>query len=258
MNSISRNIRAEILKISKNSEGGHIPTCFSIVEILLGVYENINHRPNKPEWEERDIFILSKGHASLALYTVLANYGYFHIDELTHYGSYNSQFGGHPDRMKVSGVEASTGSLGHGIALAVGIALAIKIRREKRSVYVLIGDGEANEGMVWESVMVAVDQKLDNLTVLYDNNNSQKRCLMIDNPEERFKSFGMAVFTVNGHDLNEITNALYKTVTKPKVIICNTVKGFGSKTLTQEMFAWHHRSPNDEEYKMLINELENA
>ena len=258
MDSISQKLRKDILKVSKESGHGHIPACFSIVEILISVYEKMDHHSNNPEWEERDIFILSKGHASLAHYTILAQYGYFDKDELITYGAYNSRFGCHPDCMKVPGVEASTGSLGHGIGLAVGIALGIKIRKDQRSVYVLIGDGESNEGTVWESIMVAVDQNLDNLTILYDNNGSQKRCLMINNPAERFKAFGAAVYSVDGHNIDEITRAMNESVCKPKVIVCNTVKGYGSKTLSENMFAWHRRSPNDEEYQMLINELDNA
>jgi transketolase len=258
LNEISAKIRKEILYISKESGHGHIPTGFSIVEMLISVYENMNHNADNPEWENRDIFLLSKGHASLAQYTTLANFGYFDKEELITYGSYNSRFGCHADRLKVPGVEASTGSLGHGIGLAVGIALGMKIRKEERSVYVLIGDGESNEGTVWESIMVAVDQSLDNLTILYDNNSSQKRCLMIDNPAERFEAFGAAVFSVDGHKIDEITNAINEQANKPKVIICNTVKGYGSKTLSEEMFAWHRRSPNDEEYQMLVKEVEDA
>ena len=260
MNFIERqlSIRRDILHISKESGHGHIPTCFSIVEMLISIYENMNHNADNPEWENRDIFLLSKGHASLAHYTILANYGYFDKDELLTYGAYNSRFGCHADRIKVPGVEASTGSLGHGIGLAVGIALGIKMKKQERSVYVLIGDGESNEGSVWESIMVARDQSLAHLTILYDNNGSQKRCLMIDNPTERFDAFGAAVFSVNGHNIDEITNALNESVKKPKVIVCNTVKGFGSKTLSEEMFAWHRRSPNDEEYQMLIKEVEDA
>ena len=168
----------------------------------------MDHHSNNPEWEERDIFILSKGHATLAHYTVLAHYGYFDKDELITYGAYNSRFGCHSDCMKVPGVEASTGSLGHGIGLAVGIALGIKIRKDQRCVYVLIGDGESNEGTVWESIMVAVDQNLDNLTILYDNNGSQKRCLVINNPAERFEAFGAAVYSVDGHNIDKITNQI--------------------------------------------------
>ena len=258
MDSISQKLRKDILKVSKESGHGHIPACFSIVEILISVYEKMNHHSDNSEWEERDIFILSKGHASLAHYTVLAHYGYFDKDELMTYGAYNSRFGCHSDCMKVPGVEASTGSLGHGIGLAVGMALGIKIRKDQRSVYVLIGDGESNEGTVWESIMVAVDQKLDNLTILYDNNGSQKRCLVINNPAERFKAFGAAVYSVDGHNIDKIVHAMNESVRKPKVIVCNTVKGYGSKTLSENMFAWHRRSPNDEEYQMLINELDNA
>src|ERR1041385_6879740 len=177
-----RQIRENILRASRVSGHGHIPTSFSIVEMLVAVYETMKHDPANPSWPERDIFILSKGHAALGLYAVLAHFGYLKNEELNTFGAFQSRLGCHPDRLKVPGVELSTGSLGHGIAVAVGIALAFKIQNSPRRGYTPIGDGECNEGSVWEAFMVANHQRLNNLTVLLDYNHSQIRSLPIPNP----------------------------------------------------------------------------
>ena len=155
--------------------------------MLVAVYETMKHDPAKPAWPERDIFILSKGHAALGLYAVLAQYGYFKAEELSTFGAFQSRLGCHPDRLKAPGVELSTGSLGHGIAVAVGIALAFRIQKSPRRVFTLIGDGECNEGSVWEAIMVAAHQRLKPLTILLDYNHSQVRSLPIPNPAERLR-----------------------------------------------------------------------
>ena len=151
MDEISKEIRENILRVSNSSGHGHIPTCFSVVEMLRAVYETMRHNPGKPDWAERDIFILSKGHAALGLYCTLAHYGYFPVSDAFSLGAFESRFGCHADRFKVPGVELSTGSLGHGIGVAAGMALAFKLLRNSRRVFVLIGDGESNEGTVWEA-----------------------------------------------------------------------------------------------------------
>ena len=255
MESICKKIRKDILYISKISGHGHIPTCFSIVEILYAIYDSMKHNAKNPTWEQRDIFILSKGHAALAHYCTLARFGYFNIKRVESYGAYKSDFGCHVDRMKVRGVEVSTGSLGHGIGVGVGIALAFKIAQSPRQVFVLIGDGESNEGSVWEAIMVAADQKLNNLTIFYDDNKSQQRCLMIRNPAERFKAFECDVYEVDGHDVQLLKDAISIENNGVKVIVADTQKGFGSKTLENNFFSWHRRSPNEEEYKTLLDEL---
>src|SRR4030042_4671471 len=217
--------RKDILRIAHTSGHCHIPTCFSVIEILYAVYDVMKHNPQNPSWEERDIFILSKGHASLGHYVVLAKLGYFDLEKVNLFGSFMSDFGGHADRLKVAGVEASTGALGHGIGIAVGIALAFKIQKSNRRVFVLIGDGEANEGSVWEAVMVAVNLKLDNLTIIYDNNMSHKRGLQIYNPAERFKAFGCATTAVNGHDIENLKKEINAKADNVRVIVANTKKG---------------------------------
>lgn len=255
MHPLCQKIRSEILTISHKSGHGHIPTSFSIVEMLCAVYQTMKHDPKRPDLPERDLFVLSKGHASLGFYCTLAGHGYFDFDEVYAFGAFDSKFGCHPDRTKVPGAEASTGSLGHGIGLAVGMALAAKIAGTSRQVYTLIGDGESNEGSVWEAIMVATNLKLDNFTVLYDNNNSQGRCLPIPNPTERFAAFGCQAIEVDGHDLEAVKQALVKPTDRPRVVVCNTVKGFGCSTLSNNVYEWHRRAPKPDELNMLLEEL---
>lgn len=256
MDALCRKIRAEILNVSNKSGHGHIPTSFSIVEMLCAVYQTMRHDPKRPDDPARDIFVLSKGHASLGFYCALAGHGYFDFKDVEAFGAFDSRFGCHPDRTKVPGVEASTGSLGHGIGLAVGMALAARIAGSPRKVYTLIGDGESNEGTVWEAIMVATNLKLDNFTVLYDNNSSQERCLPIPNPRERFAAFGCDAIEVDGHDLAGLKRALAKPSDRPKVLICNTVKGYGCKTLSDNVYEWHRRAPKPDELNKLLGELD--
>lgn len=254
MNQKTKEIRRKILQISHENGQGHIPTCFSVIEILYAVYNTMKHRPQEPDWKERDFFILSKGHAALGLYATLAEFGYFDYEQIR-FGKFCSPFGCHADRLKVPGVEASTGSLGHGIALAGGAALGFKIGKTEQKAFTLIGDGESNEGSVWEAIAAATHLKLNNLTIFYDNNGSQIRCQPIPNPEERFKAFGCDVHIVNGHDIGEIEKAIAAPCGNVKAIVANTIKGHGCATLINEMFAWHHRSPNADELKKLLEEL---
>jgi transketolase len=259
MDSISKGIRENILRIAHHSGHGHIPTCFSIIEMLRAVYESMRHDPTRPDWNERDIFILSKGHAALGLYTVLAHYGYFPIKDVFNFGAFESRFGCHADRFKVPGVELSTGSLGHGIGVAVGMALGFKLSGSSRKVFVLIGDGESNEGAIWEAAMVAANLRLDNLTVLFDNNRSQSRCLPITQPEEKFASFGFNVLAVDGHDLSALKQAIRSPADgRPKVIVAHTVKGKGCTDLVNNVYAWHRRSPNTNELTLLLGDLNEA
>ncbi len=250
-----RDIRKDILRISHVSGHGHIPTCFSVVEMLYALYSSMKHDPADPTWNERDVFILSKGHAALAHYCVLASFGYFDVALVESFGGHMSTFGCHADRHKVPGVEVSTGSLGHGIGVASGAALALKIAGSQRRVFTLIGDGESNEGTVWEAIMAAANLRLSNLTVLYDNNMSHGRGLQITNPAERFRAFGCEVIEADGHDVSSLKGALSAAATLPKVIVANTVKGFGCTTLVNNTYEWHRRSPNEAEYRLLMGEL---
>lgn len=257
MNAACRQIRRDILQASFASGHGHIPTSYSVVEILYAVYGVMRHDPSNPEWPERDLFVLSKGHASLALYCNLARLGYFPVEAVRTFGGYGSDFGCHAHRLKVRGVEASTGSLGHGIGIAVGMAMAQKLRRSGRKVYTVIGDGESNEGSVWEAIMVARHQGLDPLTVLYDNNMSQGRSLPIHEPAARFRAFGCEVHEVDGHDVEVLREVLLRPQGTVRVIVANTRKGYGSSTL-QDYHAWHRRSPTADELPLLLEELDAA
>jgi transketolase len=251
----TKKIRENILRASRESGHGHIPTSFSVVEMITAVYDKMRHNPKDPKWEDRDLFVLSKGHAALGFYAVLSEFGYIPSEELKTFGANGSRLGCHPDRFKAPGAEVSCGSLGHGIGVAVGMALAFKIKKSPRNVYVLIGDGESNEGSVWESIMIAADQKLPQLTILYDDNHSQIRCLQIKNPAEKLRAFGCEVHEVNGHDLGEIRKALDAPQETIKAIVCHTVKGYGCKTLEDNIFEWHRKSPNDEQLTQLLREL---
>ena len=256
MDTVCHEIRRKILQTSRASGHGHIPTSFSVVEMISAVYDTMRHDPKKPSWDERDIFVLSKGHASLGFYCVLSHYGYIKESELKTFGAFGSRLGCHPDRLKVPGVEVSTGSLGHGISVAVGMALAFKLRGSRRRVYVLIGDGESNEGSVWEAIMVAVNQKLDNLTILYDNNKSQERSLPIPNPAERLGAFGCEVVEVSGHDRKAIAKALKTKQKSVKALVCNTIKGYPCQTLIQNVYEWHRKSPDEAFFQKIMNELD--
>ncbi len=256
MDAGARQIRRDILHISRASGHGHIPTCFSVVELLLAVYGEMRHDPARPDWEGRDLFLLSKGHAALAHYCVLARLGYFPLERVRAFGAFGSAFGCHGDRAKVPGIEASTGSLGHGIGIAVGMALAHRIRKTGRRVFTLVGDGEANEGSVWEAVQVATSLALDNLTILYDDNRSHARGLQVACPEEKFRAFGCEAATVPGHDLAALAAALARPATGVRALVASTVKGMGCPTLAGDHYAWHRRSPTEEELAQLLRELD--
>ncbi|CAN2039956.1 transketolase [Candidatus Magnetomoraceae bacterium gMMP-15] len=253
---VCKQIRKDMLYIAKQSGHGHLPTCFSIVEILYAIYSVMKHDPQNLLLKDRDIFILSKGHGSLSLYCILGEFGYFNKEKIFSFGSFMSDFGCHADRFKIPGIEASTGSLGHGIGIAVGVALAFKIEKSHRKVFVVIGDGESNEGTVWESIMVAVNLNLNNLIIVYDNNMSHARGLQINNPAQRFQAFGCDVQEVNGHDINELKEAFSKKSPLVKIIVANTKKGAGCKTLTENQYEWHRKSPDDIELKKLLEELD--
>jgi transketolase len=253
---LCKEIRKDILKISKASGHGHIPTCFSIVEILYTLYNTMLHNPADPHWKDRDLFVLSKGHAALAQYVTLAHFGYFPVDKVYSFGSFMSDFGCHADRFKVPGIEVSTGSLGHGIGVATGMALACKITGTSRRIFTLIGDGESNEGSVWEAILVAVNQNLNNLTIIYDNNMSHERGLQIRNPGAHFRGFGCDVVEVSGHDVDALQEILKAKSEIVRVIVANTIKGYGCKTLADNQYAWHRRSPNDAELEILLKELD--
>lgn len=256
MNPEIRKLRKLILEVGANANEGHIPSALSILDIVYSIYtEFISVSSTISKDVDRNRFILSKGHASLGLYAVLYHVGILSQEELLSFSKYDSKLGGHPDRNKIPGVELSTGSLGHGLPQGVGIAKAMAIKGALGQVYILIGDGEANEGTIWESALLASQYRLQNLTCIIDNNLSSSRALEMGDLGSKFRAFGWEVVTINGHDHNSITEALrLRTVNKPIVVIANTIKGFGVPSMESNP-EWHHRSPNLEELARLIKEM---
>jgi len=238
---------------------GHIPSSFSIVDIIANLYDNhLRINSKEPDWEDRDYFILSKGHGCAALYIVLEKHGFISSMEVEEYGQFTSMLGGHPDRTKVPGIEASTGSLGHGFPFSVGVALGQKIKQKSNRVYSLLGDGECHEGTVWESALVAHNLKLDNLCCIIDYNGSAAQILPHPDFGGQWRSFGWNVKEINGHNPEELDFAFdaFKQTDnkKPTVVIAHTVKGKGVSFL-EAHGPWHHKIPKPDEYAKIMEEL---
>ncbi|MCL4390417.1 MAG: transketolase [Patescibacteria group bacterium] len=250
------NLRKTIVEAAFHSGEGHIPSALSILDILWVLYGGVlNVSPKSCQSISRDRFILSKGQASLGLYAILSEKKFFPKREFKKFGSYGGILGGHPDMNKIPGVEASTGSLGHGFPMAAGVSLGLKIQHINAKVYVLIGDGECNEGSVWETALIAAHHKLDNLCCIIDHNHSTDRALKVDDLEEKFRSFNWKSLSVNGHDQLEIKKALMtKHPGKPLAIVANTIKGHGIKIMENNP-AWHHKAPTREELSQILQEL---
>jgi|TARA_Y100000310_G_scaffold150584_1_gene150074 transketolase len=252
-------LRIKIAKIIKNAGEGHIPSAYSIVDIIATLYDKVlRFDSSNPDWEDRDYFILSKGHGAAALYVVLEKYGFISEEDLKNKGKEGGILGGHPDCTKVPGAEASTGSLGHGLVTAMGIALGLKIKRKSNKVFSLIGDGESNEGTVWETALIAQNLKLGNLCLIVDKNKSIDQILNFPNMKSIWESFGWEAYEIDGHDEKEILDTIesmeFNLDSKPKVIIAHTVKGKGV-SFTEGHGPWHHRIPTDEEMKDIEGEL---
>ena len=243
--------------------GGHIPACLSIVEILTVLYHQLLRiDPDNPKEADRDRFILSKGHASVALYAVLADKGFISFEELATYGHPGTVLGGHPDMYKVSGVEASTGALGHGFGFGVGMALAGKMDAKDYRVFTLLGDGECQEGSVWEAAMFAPQHKLDNLIAIIDYNKLQaldklENIVSLEPLADKWTAFGWEVREVDGHDVTALLN-VFQAVPfesgKPSLIIAHTTKGKGISFM-ENVPIWHYRLPDTEEMKIACAEL---
>jgi transketolase len=253
-------LRKEIVDMICKAGEGHIPSAFSIIDIIAYLYDKvIKFDPKNPNWDKRDYFILSKGHGCAALYVVLEKHGFITRDDLDSKSKLGGILGGHPDRTKIPGVEASTGSLGHGIAIALGIALGLKIRRMKNKVIVLVGDGECNEGTIWETASVASNLKLGNICCIVDNNGSAGQVLPMHDFLSKWESFGWETYNINGHK-NEEIERVFKDIdfnfnSKPKVVIADTIKGKGVKFM-ETHGPWHYKVPNKEELQVIYKELE--
>lgn len=256
-------LRKKIFLTAYGASIAHIPSAFSIVEILYALYikKLLKYDAKNPKMEERDLFILSKGHGSLALYTILSNVGFFDENTLNTFSKPGSYLGGEPCIPDIPGVEASTGSLGHGLSIGIGMALAKKLDEKNNKVYVLLGDGECEEGTIWEAVMCASKYKLNNLVVIIDNNKLQKmdtldNIMGIHSWKDTFLSLNWEVREVNGHSVEEIEKAITEpnNTEKPLVIIADTIKGKGVSIMENNP-KWHWRLPNKKELKVFMQEL---
>lgn len=244
----AKSIRHDIVDVTGWSGGAHIGGSLSMVEILVLLYwKYMRIDPSRPDWEDRDRFVLSKGHGGVGHAVVLAQRGFFNPDELKKFNETGSMLGMHLDSLKVPGCESSTGSMGHGLSQAVGMALGARVLKKDWRVYCLIGDGESNEGSIWEAAMSAAHYNLDNLTVFQDRNH-----MMIDGPTEevmrlepladKWRAFGFETFEVNGHDLQALATALDTALQikgKPVMILCETIKGKGVDFMENKP-DWHY------------------
>lgn len=255
-----KNIKQSILHMVHYSHSSHVGSCLSMVDILYTLYFKIlNIDPCSPQKEDRDKFILSKGHGSAALYATLAERGFFPKKYLDQFYLDGGILPGHVDMMVVPGLEASAGSLGHGLSIGVGMAIANKQMTNPGQIYVLLGDGECNEGSVWEAIMLASHLKLSNLTAIVDVNRLQgfgrtNEVINQENSPERWRAFGWEVYEVDGHDTDELELAFNHPQQGPKVLIAYTIKGKGVSFMENKL-EWHYKSPNDEEYRIALGEL---
>jgi len=260
----AKQLRKEILTIIYKAQSGHPGGSLSAIDMLVALYYyKLNIKPKDSKWEDRDRFVLSKGHCSPAIYSVLADKGFFPKSELEGYRKIGRMLQGHPE-LNTPGIEFAGGSLGQGISFSVGLALAGKIDKKNYKVYAMIGDGETQEGVVWEASMAAAHYKLNNLVVILDKNQVQqtgkvKDVMDIGNAAEKWKAFGFNVLEINGHDMKECVSALDKATSfnnnKPTIIVSNTIKGKGVSFMELN-HKFHGKSPNEEEYKKAIKEIE--
>ncbi len=262
---IANNVRIDILEEVYNAKSGHIGGAFSIADILTVLYFNeMNIDAKSPDSPDRDRLVLSKGHASAALYAVLAEKGYIDKEELKTFRNIDSNLQGHPDMNKVPGVDMTTGSLGQGLSVANGMALSSKLDSRGYRVYCILGDGELQEGQIWEAAMTAEKYQLDNLCVIIDANELQLtdttmnvKGINQNDIEQKFRAFGFQTVVIDGHNIESIIRALTiaeMTKGKPTAIICKTIKGKGISFMENQI-DWHGKAPNDEEYKIAMQEL---
>ena len=254
--------RKTILEIIHRSGAGHTAGSLSCIDILNVLYNNIlNINPENFNSIDRNRYVQSKGHTVEALYTVLCDKNFFTKEDLTTLNKFNSHFIGHPTR-KVAGIEHNTGALGHGLSVAVGMAIGFKLDNKPFKVYTLLGDGELSEGSIWESLLSASKYKLDNLVIIIDRNGLQitgktEEVNPIEPLMDKFISFGLSVHQVNGNSVSELNNIFNKipfNTNQPNLIIANTIKGKGVSFIENQV-VWHHKLPSDEEYNKAIKEL---
>jgi transketolase len=259
----AKQLRADIVKMLYLAKSGHPGGSLSCLEALMALYYGVaNIDPRNPQKEDRDRIVLSKGHAGPALYAILADKGYFPREDLWTLRKIESHLQGHPDMTKTPGVDVNSGSLGQGASIAVGMAIAAKYKKAAYKIYTVIGDGESQEGLIWEAAMAAAHYKLDNITFILDHNGLQidganDEVMSIGDPMEKFKAFGFECFKVaDGHDIGAITEALNAPVPagKPKFICCETTKGKGVSYMENNA-GWHGKAPNEAEYNTAMEEM---
>ena len=260
---IANNIRVDIVNQVYWAQSGHPGGALSIADIMavLFFYQmNLNYED--PNWYERDRLVLSKGHSSSALYAALAERGFIEKEELKTFRKMSSRLQGHPDCNKLPGVDMTGGSLGQGLSIANGMAMASKLNKMKNIIYCILGDGECEEGQIWEAAMSASKYHLDNLCVILDNNNLQidgtvREVKALSLLEEKWKSFGFYTLKCDGNSVEELIetfNKLKNVNGKPAIIICNTIKGKGVSYMENKV-SWHGKAPNEEQYNLAIEEL---
>ena len=256
-------VRKHVLKMTTAAGSGHPGGSMSATDILVCLYFNVmKHDPGRPEWPDRDRFVLSKGHAAPALYAVLAECGYFSIKLLSSLRKLGSPLQGHPDMKRLPGIEMSTGSLGQGISTSLGMAMGCRLDGRKNRIFCMIGDGESQEGQVWEAAIAASHNHLDNLTVIMDENKLQidgttDEIMNISNQRARWKAFGWDTHVIDGHDYNAILKFLnkHKETGKPRMIVAQTVKGKGVSFMENQL-KYHGAPLSKEELKRALKELE--
>ena len=264
LKTMAKKVRRGIIEEVYKAQSGHPGGSLSVADILTVLYfDELNVDEKNPKWEDRDRLVLSKGHCSPALYSCLANRGFFDVEKLTTFRNIESKLQGHPDMTKVPGVDMTTGSLGQGLSAANGMAIAGKMDKKNYRVYCILGDGEIEEGQIWEAAMASSKYKLDNLCVIVDNNNLQidgtiDKVMSPYPIDEKFKSFGFQIINIDGNDIEEIKKAfeVAKNVKeKPVCIIAKTTKGKGVSFMENKA-EWHGKAPNEEQYKQAMKELE--
>ena len=264
LESIALKCRVQILRMLEKAQSGHPGGSLSAIDLIVALFfHEMQSDPINPYWEDRDRFVLSKGHGVPALYAVLAQRGSIPEEELSTLRRINSRIQGHPDRVLLPFVEASTGSLGQGLSIAQGIALALKIQNKKSRVFCLMGDGETQEGQVWETAMSAPKFHLNNLIAMIDSNNGQidghvKEVMDLEPILDKWRSFNWAVYEINGHSFPEIISTfekIRKEESKPSLIVARTVKGKGVSFMENKI-SWHGVAPSPEELVQALNELQ--
>jgi len=266
LRALSTETRKNILRMTHSAKSGHPGGSLSGADILNVLYKKCLNIPTEwdksPDFEQRDRFVLSKGHAAPLLYSILAQYGFFPKEELLTLRKFGSKLQGHPSKDSINGIETSTGSLGQGLSIGCGIAIGLKLDNNNASVIVYTGDGELQEGSCWEAFMQAGHRCLDNLIAIIDRNRLQidgdtEKVMGLDNLNDKIRAFNWNVIEINGHDYNQIYEAFLqaKKSTKPCAIIANTIKGKGVSFMENQA-GWHGKAPNDEELKTALKDLE--